>query len=172
MAKSQANAAMANPRMLQETVEKSGKTYHQETDWENGTKDVIWFYQGYVLILGRSGPPDQVRCISGTDKYAPRRPQEDFPELSWINAKAFSGTTTYNGVDCYLYTKTEPDLGTTSAWIDMKTRLPVAVDSPKMLSTYAFSAGPDSLVPQGIFAARWERLQKALYVLAHPTVPL
>jgi len=160
----QALVAVANPRMLQRTIEKSGDNFHEETDWEDGTKDVSWFYQGFVFTQLRTGSPEQILCVSSTEKDAPIKPTEDFPELDWITAKTFAGITNYGGVKCYLYTSgSEPNI--TSAWVDFKSRLPVAVDGPATLNTYTFSSGSSSIAPEGIFAARYQSMMKAKEII-------
>jgi hypothetical protein len=166
----QASAAMTNPRLLQETVEKSGTTYHQENNWENGSKDIVWLYQGGIFLQKRNAPPGHIMIMSPDDKFAPRRPAEDFPELSWITAKAYGGITTYQGIKCYLYTKTEPGQAVTSAWIDFKTRLPIAVDTPATLSVYTFTPGSTDLSPAGAFLTLSQQYQKALEKVARATV--
>lgn len=163
--------AKVNPRLLKETVEKAGGNLHQETYWESGAKDIFWFYQGYVIFQTRMYPPDQVVIMAGTNKNAPLKPNDDFPELDWITPKVFAGTTTHDGVKCYLYTKNDPKLGSTSVWIDFDSRLPIAVESPATLNTYTFSSGPVSIVPQGIFATRYQLAMKAVDAAAHSTEP-
>ncbi len=171
-ARSEANAAMQNPRMQHEDVEKAGEILHQETDWENGAKDELWFIHDFILQHPRNTPADRVYGAWATDKFAPRRPKDDFPELDWIDAKAYSGRTTYNGTACYLYKIADPNGNTTSAWIDFKTRLPVAVDTSTTLSIYTFSAGDASIAPQGIFVERYKLMLKEKEMHDHPTIPL
>ena len=77
----------------------------------------------------------------------------------------------YLGHSCHYYedkkaqplgggdTLTDPAGKGNRAWIDAKTRLPIAVEDDNLLKLYSYRAGPATIQPTGIFAEALARAQ-------------
>jgi len=159
------------PLMIRETVEKAGPNWHREKLFDNRTKENVWVYKGTVLFQFQNFPPDKVTALPINDPVSPVKSDfgPDFPDLDWIRPEVFVKTVTYHGQNCHFYEDKEVaplDGGDAlkpstangrRAWIDVKTRLPVAVEDDVMLKRYSFLKDPSpSIEPSGIFATAYQ----------------
>ena len=125
------------------TVEKVGKEWHHEKLFDNQKRENVWVYKGFAIFQFRNFPSDKVTVTPVNNPISPVKGGfgPDFPELSWIRADAFVKTVMYNGQRCHYYEDTNaPPLAggdelnfrrnprAVRAWINAKTRLPVAVE--------------------------------------------
>jgi hypothetical protein len=161
-----------HPRLLQQIVQQSGRIRHEETHWEDGTQDVLWFYGGSTMFHPRYYTPENILMFPPGSSGAPQQSKSNFPDLDWIRPETFAGTTTYQGAKCYLYKMTRPPLAggdilapadnvEVSAWIDAKTLLPIAVEDPALVKRYTFKSGPVTLELTGPFARAYEKFAKS-----------
>ena len=164
-------ALQAYPRMLRVRVEKAGSNRHQETLWDNGKKETLWIYKGWVVFQPASFPADQAIALPATDRNSPVKDgtDSDFPDFSWIRPEAFVKTVAYHGQPCHYYedkeapplkggdTLTPTPVKKIQAWIDVKTRLPVAVEDDAVLKTFHFlKEAPTSMELTGVFATAYD----------------
>jgi hypothetical protein len=161
----------ANPRMVQQKVEKAGKEWHGETQWEDGSSDTLWIYRGMALFRPRNYPPDKIGMMGANAPLAPHPPAVDFPDLTWIDAKCFVGSTDYQGTKCYLYQQgsSSSQNGQISAWIAADSRLPIALEDDSVLKTYTFNSAPSTLQLDGLFASTYRRFLNAPKTVLRPS---
>ena len=166
----------ASPRMVRISMEKTGEDLHKETLWENGKTDNLWIYHGWVIFQPIDFATDQATALPVNSRMSPVRGETrvDFPDLSWLVPKAFVKTVTYHGQRCDYYEDKEapPLVGGdilnpvvfkgARAWIDVNTRLPVAVENDAVLKKYHFpKEAPDRIRLTGIFATTYNNATKA-----------
>lgn len=167
------------PLLVRETVEKSGKDWHREKVFDNQTKENIWVRNGIVVYQYHYFPPERVIAVSVSDHISPVKGGfgPDFPELYWIRAEAFVKSEMYGGHLCYYYEDKNarplqggdalaavPQKGN-RAWIDAKTRLPIAMEDDTMLKTYTYHQSAVNIQLTGVFATAY---QKALETAKQP----
>ena len=132
-------------------ITKMGKDRHELDLWSDGQTSEIWFHGKMILftqpgskdvyILDRSHPNDLL------DHTFPDYVTGDFPELDWINLRAYVHPDSMQNHPCFLFqipntasqTPTKPvTIPTVEAWIDQETRLPVAIDDGDTRKVYVF----------------------------------
>ena len=165
-----------DPLLMRETVEKAGKEWHREKFYDNQRKDNFWVCNGMVAFQFQHFPQDKVTAMPTNNIISPVKGGfgPDFPELDWIDAKYFVGTVSLAGQMCHFYRKQNakplgfrdeltpaPKTSLVSAWINAKTRLPVAIEDDEIVERYTYRAGPASIQPTGIFAEALGRAMKA-----------
>ena len=167
-------ALQAYPRMLRVRVEKAGSNRHQETLWDNGKKETLWIYKGWVVFQPASFPADQAIALPATDRNSPVKDgtDSDFPDFSWIRPEAFVKTVAYHGQPCHYYedkeapplkggdTLTTPVNGV-KAWIEVKSRLPIAVEDAAVLKKYTYRQSGVNIQLAGVFATAYHNAVEA-----------
>jgi hypothetical protein len=126
-------------------VAKMDKDFQEIQYWSDGLTTERWEFQGTVL-LEQAGSPgiyifDQKRLSAQIADGLSVHFKSDFPELNWLSAKAYAGVKTYQGQSCYWFQVKSPvadNQSTPQAWVNVKTRLPMAFDDGMMLHVYAF----------------------------------
>lgn len=162
--------AMAiSPRIVRITVDKADNAWRRESIYENQTKDTQWHQGNVMLLQGHHFPPDNVIAIPMDASKATLG--KDFPELDWIHPEVYVKKESHLGRLCYFYEekKGKPINGrdpflpapsgsiTLRAWIDVKSRLPIAFEDDELSLTYSYRPGPVTLEPNGPFAAAYDR---------------
>ena len=171
-----------HPRMVTQTVQQTGGDWRSETTWESGSNDVLWDYRGITLFQSQNFPSGKLLVAPVGSQGVPHKPDSDFPDVSWVDAKNFVRIEQAEGVTCYLYQTTAQALSKSkmpaggdapvSAWIDKKTRLPVAMENDAVRKTFSFDSPPASLQPEGIFADYYRRFAPSLNASApRPALP-
>jgi hypothetical protein len=127
--------------------------------WTQGTSEVLITPQGKVAILAVSNNPD-VPNPYHTDFSA-----SDFQGFEWISASTYTGLEKLQGVDCLVFQEdsgasaNQAEVGSQSfsqtAYIDLKSRLPILLVQGDHISSYEWKAAPpESLtVPPEVRAA-------------------
>ncbi|SDU02633.1 hypothetical protein SAMN05444156_1522 [Verrucomicrobium sp. GAS474] len=157
--------------------------------WSDGVTTEEWRYQSLTLFTQpNSGEiyvmeeSDSLRASFATMSTSA------FPEFSWINAASYVGTETYNGSPAYVFAQAavadspiSPSTGRRAieahpalkAWIDVKTKLPLAYDDGVALHTYEMGQPPSTpLVPSAAFLDRIEKYKKEIASLKHERLKL
>lgn len=161
------------PLLEREKVEKVGNDWHREKFYNNHTSDSVWVIKGVVIFHYHHFPPDRVLAMPAGDHNSPVKGGFglDFPDLDWMHAETFVKTVTYQGQRCYYYETRNaspleggdalnpPETNRVRAWINVKTRLPVAVEDAAVLKKYSFAKeAPDSIQLSGIFATAYSSI--------------
>ncbi len=138
-------------RMLKEVrVSKRDKEFQEVQLWSNGVTTERWEVNG-LLLFEQPDSPGVYLAVQGAiwnkaDPFFNFHSHSDFPEFSWLSSTAYAGEKSYQGRDCYRFKSESPSPSSHNrpreAWIDVKTRLPVALDDGRVLCTYAFGNAP------------------------------
>ena len=155
-----------------------GKDWHREKFYENQKTDNIWVCKDIVVFQFKHFPADKVTAMPVDGSISPAKGGSgpDFPELGWVDQNFFVGTVIYQRAKVLFLPKSKcqafigqgrsgtqaPSTATVSAWIDAKTRLPVAVEDGDLLKTYTYRAGPAAIQPTGVFAEAFNRAVVAI----------
>jgi len=156
--------------------------------WSDKQTTERWGYNGLSLFDQHGNPYVYVFPFATENETAPvlvaGYSKSDFPELSWVNLENYKGVVTYLQHSCYLFQSPQPmppefklpadQIPLRQAWIDVKTKLPVAFDDGATTSAYTgFKEIPSrELVLPPAFAKALEDFQKN-YALnyGHPWKP-
>ena len=139
-AKIQAAMSKAFPRLVTVRVtkvaDKKKEVYHYADDSET-----INCVVGDVYLID-SRPAHAIGV--GSTKDSDIRYKEDFYDLDWINKAEYKGHQQFQGTDCYTYYQKATDNDDErTAYIDSKTRLPVAVQNSQATLIYTFSSSTE-----------------------------
>lgn len=171
------NPPVANPEaptIKEIRVAKARDKKQELTIWSNGAESESWFVDTFVIYR-------QPHFVKGDVAILEQRPDSsdhffstsDFSNLAWVGKDTFQRTETVKGKLCYYYENgrhaeqeriPEPlrdqiKLAISKAWIDARTKLPVAVEEGGIRQEYDFTFGsPASLTLPPLFAARLEKL--------------
>jgi hypothetical protein len=148
------------PRVLQEVDgTKMDQNRREIYVWSDKTTTAHWIYKG-IYLFNQPTTPDIYILNIATYKGSPMAPSlvpdyatTDFPEFSWVSLRNYQGVAIYQQHQCYLFQAqkkseaspsqtTPPVMSGTQAWIDVKTKLPVALDDGTTLKIYAVSEVP------------------------------
>jgi len=159
------------PLLVREVVEKVGKEWHREKFFDNNTMENVWVYKGFVIFQYHHFQPNVVTVLPIHDPLSPVKEDfsPNFSELSWIRPEVFVKTVTYQGQRCHYYEDKEAsqlkegdalnpvDSKGVSAWINVKTRLPVAVEDAAVIKKYTYTKKiPESIQLSGVYSAAYE----------------
>lgn len=158
------------PRLLRVKTEKSGKDLFEETLYEGGKIGVIYLYKDCVIFRRFDWPVDKALAFRADSSTSPARGGlgREFPDVAWIRPEVFLGTVIHDGVRCHHYLdKNAPPLvggdhlsqtkaNGVEAWIDEKSRLPVAVEDAAVVKKYSYRPFNGKVQPTGIFATAYE----------------
>ncbi len=142
--------------------------------WSNGTESESWYVDTFVIYRQPHFVKDDVAILeqrpdSTTNFFS----TGDFSNLGWIGKDTFQRTETHKGKLCHYYEngnsadfekipepiRSQRQFATPKAWIDAKTRLPVAIEQGGILQEYSYTFGsPQSLTLPPLFSARLEKL--------------
>jgi hypothetical protein len=116
--------------------------------WDGGVQTETWFVGAIVMMKSPNG--DWINLLNADPTSVPRRDASDY--FSWLELGNYVGVVSYRDKSCYqfLVKGPKPPQGETDiiekadkiAWIDVKTKLPVAVQIAGQLYTYTFSNPP------------------------------
>ncbi len=145
------------PRLVQVVVTKKDKVRRERSYWTNDSVTERWLVGDFAVFeqLGAQSI-HIVRRGSNTAQFMLEMfdlGQSDFPELQWIDAKSYVGIEKVEGRNCYLFSARNsfrnpvqgnaPQSGQElKAWVDIATRLPVALLSGDQLRKYTFASAP------------------------------
>jgi hypothetical protein len=171
------------PRLLKEIqVTKINKDRREVYLWSDGQMSERWVYQGFLLL---SQPGDSHITVIGLAVLAQLNPElfsSDFPELKCISPANFAGVRNYAQISCFFFdssrspspikgdnnltanaTNASSAIGNSpqQAWIDQKTKLPVAISDATGIKIYTFQAGPSRLVLPADFTQALQNYQKS-----------
>jgi hypothetical protein len=130
--------------ILRQTLDEKNETWDT---WCIGESQVTLWPGGKSWTLG-APPADASIPDSLYEDYS----QSDFPGFGWISAKNFTGVENIHGRDCLVFKDQmkpypdEPTLFDYVACIDLKTRLPVSLQSVRGLHTYEFLTPPTEML--------------------------
>ena len=165
----------ASPRMIRVSTERAGENAHKETFWEDGKTDSLWIYNGWVILKPVNYPVNQVTAMPMHSRLSPVKDGlgADFPDLVWLTSETFVKTEPYHGQSCHYYEDKNasalqggdalnPNIPKgVRAWIDAKTRLPVAVEDDAVIKKFHFIKNPpEKLEPTGAFAVAYDEATK------------
>jgi hypothetical protein len=140
-------------------VTKAGDIRRDLEAWDNGSARDLWIVKGVELFAYPESPTIVVRNAA-TDEDARTFQSPDFGGLPALSLQNYVDVATYRGVQCYhfLIKRTKPEGDATAytaaeraetrnreAWIDVKSKLPVALDDGESIRLYTFS--PDRPAP-------------------------
>ncbi|MEM6821361.1 MAG: hypothetical protein AAF558_05410, partial [Verrucomicrobiota bacterium] len=146
-------------RLAQIEFKKTGDVAREVRTWTDGTKIESWFSQGFHVreSLFYEG---QIDIVGRAKEGKPSMIFPGYSELKWITEEDFSGEETYQGKKCYKYKKKSapqeskkspltksPLQGMmisegTVAYIDTKTRKPVAILFQDQSWTFSYIKAP------------------------------
>jgi len=107
----------------------------------------------------------------------------DFPELAWISPDAYNGEYTYNGARCLYYSKkvelpsdvegSAPTQATVKAFVEIESRLPLAMVRDGQLTTWAWGTAPQAplSLPSAVAALLDDQKRQARMVVAEAVKP-
>jgi hypothetical protein len=137
-------------RMQRIDVTRTETLRHEVITWNNNTQTENWF-DGKIGFLESPSNKDIAvidlkRDPSGITFMA-RRDASDY--FAWLSATNYEGTESYKGKLCYKFLTKLAASGEGSkpiwdkiAWIEVETKLPVALQMLQTLYTYDFHAAP------------------------------
>jgi hypothetical protein len=121
----------------------------------DSTVSEVWYANNYVLYRQPNFAADEVAIAEQVPGLSSLLGVGDFPTLSWIDIKTYKRRESHDGSSCF-YFESSP-VGNMSglpagagksrtvpirkAWIDVKTKLPVAFDDGVTIQEYTFSPG-------------------------------
>ena len=158
------------PRILRVTDVKSGKDRLEETSYENGKTGTLYIYNGYVVYQPMNWPADKALAMPVNYRDSPVKGGlgSDFPDVGWIRPEVFAGTVMYEGQRCHYYEdkNASPVSGGdhlnpaktkgVRAWIDARTRLPIAVEDEAVFKKYTYSQSAVTIQLEGVFAKAYQ----------------
>ena len=161
----------------QVSVTKTGDVFHRETVRDSGGEVEQWWVRR-VQTTRRKNDPGLLVAGPGSlsDSFYIDFSNSDFPEFSWVNRNNYLGVQKYQNVDCFvfkggitremrdIYFRILPEMTRASnwivAWVDVNTRLPVALATDVCKQTYLFVTPPKEalMVPDSVAKeiAAWE----------------
>lgn len=134
------------------------------------TEIEIWHVNSYVLCRQPNFAADEVAIIPEGAGFAPDLKPDDFPTLSWIDIKTYKRRESHNGSSCFYFESSpagnmpglpagagKSRIPIQKAWIDVKTKLPVAFDDGVTIQEYTFSAGgPKALTLPPLYQKKFD----------------
>jgi hypothetical protein len=129
------------PMLLEVRVAKAKADRQDIFVWSDKQTTEHWIYQG-LYLFNRLGASDVVVLPPNPGNQAiaalfPDYSSSDFPELSWLTLPNYKGVVNYSQRNCYLFQTAKNHEGLMKqAWIDVKTKFPVAVDDGTTTMTY------------------------------------
>ena len=166
--------ALALPRTLRVEVEKAGVDRCEVSFLENNLTDSLFIHDGWVVYQPLNWPRTQALAVPINHRLSPIKGgiKSDFTDLDWVRADVYVGRRSYGGQDCYYYEdkKHAPLSGGSSllavppgvhAWIEVNTRLPLAVEDEAVLKTYAYRSSNVNVTLPDVFAAAYKRARAA-----------
>jgi hypothetical protein len=149
--------------------------------YNENTQTQTWFVGHYGLLQSPQGGwinvVDPVRYPVQA-QFMPRRDASDY--FLWLSSSNYVKVVSYQGKPCYQFKVAAPgakptdennilDVGEKIAWVDVKTKLPIAIQFQGQLFTYTFRDSPSApLVPPQQFQALIDRF----WLLGSPPPPV
>lgn len=174
------------PAVKETRVAKAQNLKQELTIWNNGTEGESWYVDSFVIYRQPHFVKDDVAIMelhpdSATNFFS----NADFATLSWIGKDTFQRIENLKGRPCYYYEMKPPaqqanSSGITAhplsaaskAWIDVKSRLPMAVEEGGVLREYTYNMGtPTTLTVPSLFSARLEKLHARRKAAAKQATP-
>jgi hypothetical protein len=160
-----------NPQVVEIRVVKEGKNRADITELSNGKRRERWLVRDVVYSCPETFVAGDFMMMDiGADPNLRQSDVlKDFPELFWLDLKCFKGVETVDRKKCYLYiadsgipsgmahadaffTGIDLSKGPVKAWIDMKSNLPVAIETEDCLCKYSFLSNIKFPSPTGAIA--------------------
>ena len=155
----------ATTRMTHAVITKTGTTKQIVSTLGNGKIVEAWMYNGIVLMQQLT-PPDII--LNGLENTFTDLPvsKDDFKDLNWLSAQNYKSDITFEGNKCYFFEQTSNDSDTKEtwrAWIDEKTKLPVAIERRGVVYHFQYDPPPtQALQLSPPFAKAWQNYQASL----------
>lgn len=132
-------------------VVKVYKDRYEIDSWSDGQTSEKWFHEDR-MIFTRPGSPEiyilERNHLNGAmAQVFPDYRASDFPELGWLNLSVYVGVQTLQNRACYVFQskkvdslppRNPEDAMNTEAWIDMNTKLPLAISDGMNQQIFAF----------------------------------
>jgi hypothetical protein len=175
--------AAPQPRVLKEVDGvKMDQTRQEIYQWSDKQTTEHWSYGGSYLLTQLDNPGVYIFKPSltnpGITATIPDYSVSDFPEFSWVSLENYKSIVIYQQHKCYFFQAQKQSVAPTpfplpasvkslpvpvkQAWIDVKTKLPVALNDGTVLGVYAIREIPQrdmELPPK--FAEEYAKWQKA-----------
>ena len=137
-------------------------------------KGSVWIHEGWVVFQPSHWPADKAMAVPVNHRLSPVKGgiKSDFADLDWIRPEVFVRTVMYGGQQCYYYedkkahpltggdTLTTPVNGV-KAWIEVKSRLPIAVEDAAVLKKYTYRQSGVNIQLAGVFATAYHNAVEA-----------
>jgi len=166
-------------------VDKWKDKRREVTVWSTGEKVEKWILPNAAIFQQRGTDAIYIFPLTGAGRGASLAAislgETDFAEFEWITKDAFKGVVKVDDRECYLYEGVLPTIPSGNspgsqafdggskqpvlkAWVDVNTRLPVAILSGQVLRKYSFegSAGPAQELPVA-FAQQLSKFYETLH---------
>jgi hypothetical protein len=148
-----------NPRLTTLQVAKADDRKKKVESYADGSETLTWFVGDYLVMNRRVSHIISVGTVKQTDFNF----RQDFYELAWVEKADYEGRHEYQGVNCYVYKATDPGTGgETTAYINVATGLPQAVETGDAILSYHFAPSSDSLEVPNDIAQRITSYQQSL----------
>ena len=152
------NPAIKAQRQLQEIrAVKVGKVKRDILAYSDGFKEENWYVDKFLLMPVQPGSSEIMICSnegSGSQETFDPINSVGFAGVGWIKGADFHSTEPFLNVKCDHYVR---DL---QAWIDAKTKLPVAYQYRGTLYVYTFEPPPVSLSLPPAYQRVYDAYQK------------
>lgn len=148
----------AKPRMAEVRTTKVNSLKRDLVRYTNGAVKEMWYYDTLLFWKDAQGAvsvsemnPDAAQSLDDTSPVI----ASGFPGVRWVNPTFYKGVVLFEKVPSYYYAN-----GTVEAWIDAKSKLPLAYKSGEVLYQYKFDANPStSLTMPPEYKESWEKMQ-------------
>jgi hypothetical protein len=175
------------PAVKEIRVAKAQNLKQELTIWNNGTESESWYVDNFVIYRQPHFVKDDVAIMelqpdSATNFFS----ISDFATLGWIGQDTFRRIENLKGKPCYYYEMAPPAEQTadaiaapahlrsaaSKAWVDVKSKLPVAVEEGGILQEYSYTLGaPTILTVPSLFSVRLEKLHARRKATGKLTTP-
>jgi hypothetical protein len=133
----------ANPRLISVQVTKAGGKKKEVYHYADDSETIICVVGDIFLIDSR---PAHAVGLGSTDDPGAKKYGDDFYDLDWVNKAEYNGHQDYQGISCCTYyQKGAEGTDEMTAYIDVKTRLPVAVQNSQATLSYTFRSSTDAV---------------------------
>ncbi|MEM6822319.1 MAG: hypothetical protein AAF558_10310 [Verrucomicrobiota bacterium] len=151
------------PEILSVRVTKIDSRQRKIIRWKDGREEELFFIDQFMID---QSPDNQKVYVTNMDIIAePDHLYRDsgFYGVGWLEEQYFVGTKEMEGKECFYFERPHPIVESIKqrAWIDMKSKLPVAAEGMNGLVIYEFrsrSSGDVRLPTE--FLEAWEQHQK------------
>jgi hypothetical protein len=138
------------PSMLSDMIIKNNGLRKEAIIWSNNTRTEKWIVDTSIFTQPKPGAPFSASSAIWAGITAIGENYPDFPDLVWVGLSNFKSVETKNGQKCFVYYWSESGQGIrpldsplplepTTVWVNIDTKLPVAVENQHEKAVYTYN---------------------------------